>query len=169
MKIRTKSQTVNNELKYTYEIDDEKGTKMEIDALYIDAAIKVLKIAGKKISIRNAKAFEKFILNLKMSTKYYDKQIEKEISAPNFLHKNYETKDIEEYKKRSIKYDRKAQFLFFTHNAWYDNLSQILQEIKTIIDENYEYIDNEANLLYIANRIDSVLNNYRRKPKVKTL
>lgn len=169
MKIRINSKVENHEINYIYELDDEKGTKLEIDALYLDATIKLLKIASKKIDIRNYKSFEKFILNLKMSTRYYDKQIEKEVSSPSFIHRRYEKKDIKEYKEKSVKYDKKAQALFSTHNGWYENLPQILQEIKDIIDENYEYIDNEANLLYTANCIDMVLNNYRKKLKVKTL
>ena len=126
-------------------------------------AIKVLEAASKNTTIKYAKAFSKFIENLRSATRYYDL-----VKTENKKEK-INVYDTSKYSKKAIKYDKKAQALFTIHNGWYDNFISIAEEIQTLLEENYEYIDNEVELAYTANRIDSILDKYRKRQKSKTL
>ena len=169
MKIRRKIEKFGNELNYLYEIDDDKGNITEINVTYLDATIKILQTADKKTNLRNSKSFEKFILNLKRATEYYDKELEKSIQSPNIISRYQDINDANRYREKHLKYDARAKALFSTHSGWYENLPAIIQEIKDVLKENYDYISNDTDLLYTANRIDAILNNYRKKQKIKTL
>ena len=173
MKIRVKSVIIDGKEKFVYEVDDEKGNKIEINISYLELAIKILNEANNITNIRNSYAFEKFIVNLKRATRYADKLERKVIETPNIIHKNQDLSEAEEYRKKSIKYDRKAQALFSLHNGWYENFVSIIEEIKEVIEENYAALkdigNDDKDLLYVASRIDGILDNYRKKQKTKTL
>lgn len=159
MKIRIKKIEENDKL--IYQIDDEKGKIINVDFILLETAIKVLDAASKTTTVRYAKAFSKFVENLRSATRYYD------------LVKNENKKEktniynVEKFSKKAIKYDKKAQALFTIHNGWYENFINIAEEIQAVLKKNYEYIDNEVELAYTANRIDSILDKYKRKQKQK--
>ena len=173
MKIRIKSIVKDNKEDFIYEVDDEKGKKTSINVIYLETALKILDIASKKMTIKNAKAFEKFITNIKRSTRYYDKMEKKIIETPNIIHKKIDNEELNQYYEKHTKYDKKAKALFSLHNGWYENFILIIEEIKTLIEENYNLIidinDDDKELLYVASRIDGILDNYRKSQKVKTL
>ena len=149
--------------KLIYQIDDENGKIINVDFILLETAIKVLEAASKNTTIKYAKAFSKFIENLRSATRYYDL-----VKTENKKEK-INVYDTSKYSKKAIKYDKKAQALFTIHNGWYDNFISIAEEIQTLLEENYEYIDNEVELAYTANRIDSILDKYRKRQKSKTL
>ena len=173
MKIRIKSIVKDNKEEFIYEIEDGKGKKTNINVVYLETALKILDIASKKMTIKNAKAFEKFITNLKRSTRYYDKMEKKIIETPNIIHRKIDNEELNQYHEKYVKYDKKAKALFSLHNGWYENFISIVEEIKTLVEENYKIIidinENDNELLYVASRIDGILDNYRKSQKVKTL
>ena len=173
MKIRIKSLVKDNKEEFVYEVDDEKGKTASINVKYLETALKILDMVNKKMTIKNAKAFGKFITNIKRSTRYYDKMQKKAIETPNILHRRIDNEELDKYHEKYVKYDRKSQALFSLHSGWYDNFISIVEEIKNVIEENYSLIkdmdENDNELLYVANRIDGILENYRKKQKVKTL
>ena len=159
MKIRIKKL----DEKLVYQIDDENGKKINVDFILFETAIKVLEAASKNTTIKYDKAFAKFVENLRSATRYYDL-----VKTENKKEK-INVYDTEKYSKKAIKYDRKAQSLFSIHNGWYENFISIAEEIQALLEKNYEYIDNEVELAYTANMIDSILDKYKRKQKQKTL
>ena len=169
MNIRIKSVKENGKENFIYEVEDKDEIKTRISVDYLDSVVKILNAARKKVSIRNAKAFEKFLINIKRATKYFDKMEKKAKETPNILHLKQDNDELGEYYKKYIKYDKKAQALFSLHNGWYENLASIVDEIKTVLEEDYNLIDEDKELLYMASRIDGILDKYRKKQKSKTL
>lgn len=169
MKIRIKNKKDDLKSNFVYEIDDEKGTKTEISIAYLETAIKIMKLASEKAFIKNEIAFEKFLINLQRATKYHDKVNLKLTEEPSFLHIKQSALEIKEYKTKAVKYDKKAKAAFSLHNGWYNNFIEIIDEIKEILEETYENLTEEKEMLYTATRIDSVLDKYRRNQKQKVL
>ena len=169
MKIRIKNKIEDNKENFVYEVDDEKGKKVEINIAYLEAATKIMSSAEKKVTIAYSKSFNKFITNLQESTRYYDKLDKKLIEAPNWMHNRQTKKDIEEFKAKAVKYDKKARALFSMHSGWYENLISIVEEIKNAIEENYDYLNSDNEILYLATRLDGILAKYKNKSKQKTL
>ena len=169
MKIRIKNKNEGIESNFVYEIDNEKGSISEISVVYLETAIKIMKLASEKVFIKNANAFEKFLINLKRATKYYDKFESKSVETPNVIHVRQSKEEIKEYEAKSLKYDKKAKATFSLHNGWYDNFIDIVEEIKEVLKGSFEDLEDENELLHTANRVDVILDNYRRKQKQKSL
>ena len=161
MKIRIKKIEENDKL--IYQIDDEKGKIINVDFILLETAMKVLDAASKTTTVRYAKAFSKFVENLRSATRYYD------------LVKNENKKEktniysVEKFSKKAIKYDKRAQALFTIHRGWYENFIFIALEIEKLLQENYKHLESEIDLTYTANRISSILGKYKNKQKTKTL
>ena len=159
MKIRIRKQ----DERIVYEIDDENGKKISVDFILIETAIKILEASSKNTKIKYANSFKKFVENLSSATRYYDiVKAENEKDVINVF-------DTQKFSKKAIKYDRKAQALFTMHRGWYDNFIYIAEEMQKVLEDNYNHLDGEVNLAYAANRIDSILDKYKKKIKAKTL
>ena len=173
MKIRIKSVETEDKEKFIYEVDDENGKITNIDVAYLEIAMKILDFTSKRMIVANASAFKKFITNIKRATRYYDKMQNKVIETPNIIHNKEEYEKATEFHKKYIKYDKKSQALFSLHKGWYDNFVSIIEEIKDLIEKNYDMIkdisEDNVELFYAASRIDMILEKYKKKQKAKTL